>query len=59
MRYDILGYTPKEGQWKWKEESAREAIENYRTFEQEYSSKMTLEEYWKLTGENKNFYEET
>ena len=55
MRYDILGYTPKEGQWKWKEESAREAIENYRTFEQEYSSKMTLEEYWKLTGENKKF----
>lgn len=53
--YDILGYTPKEGQWKWKEESAREAIENYRTFEQEYSSKMTLEEYWKLTGENKKF----
>ena len=55
MRYDILGYTPKEGQWKWKEESAREAIENYRTFEQEYSSKMSLEEYWKLTGENKKF----
>ena len=32
MRYDILGFIPEEGQWKWKQEVAKEAVENYKVF---------------------------
>ena len=55
MRYEILGYKPQEGQWKWKEDVAREAIINYKEYEDKYSSSMTLEEYWKKTGKSKRF----
>ncbi|MBM4309867.1 MAG: site-specific DNA-methyltransferase [Deltaproteobacteria bacterium] len=55
MRYDILGFTPNEGQWKWKEETALEAVENYKLYESEYSSQMTLEQYWESTGKVKKF----
>ena len=46
MRYEVLGYTPTEGQWKWKKEVAQEAIQNYHEYEEKYSSALTLEEYW-------------
>lgn len=46
MRYDILGFLPETGQWKWSEERARKAIENYIKYEKEYSEKETLEDYW-------------
>ncbi len=55
MRYDILGVTPLEGQWKWKKEVAEEAVNNYIEFEQNYSQKMSLEEYWISTGRCKRF----
>lgn len=55
MRYDILGYTPESGQWKWKEETSREAILNYETYCNEFSDKMTLEEYWEHTGKTMKF----
>lgn len=55
MRYDLFGFIPKEGQWKWQESVAREAEENYRVFEKDFSGRMTLEEYWKLTGKCKRF----
>lgn len=55
MRYDILGVSPTEGQWKWKKEVADEAVANYREFELKYQPKMTLEEYWVMTGKNKRF----
>lgn len=55
MRYDLFGFTPTEGQWKWKEDVAREAAENYRIYEEQYSQIMTLEEYWKKEGSNKRF----
>ena len=29
MRYDVLGVTPADGQWKWKKEVADEAVANY------------------------------
>ena len=32
MRYDILGYTPETGQWKWSEEKAQKAVDNYQTY---------------------------
>lgn len=55
MRYDLFGFTPVEGQWKWQESVAREAEENYKVFEKDFSDKMTLEEYWKSTGKCKRF----
>lgn len=55
MRYDLLGVTPEEGQWKWMKEVAYEAVANYKEYEQNYQSKMTLEEYWEKTGRTKRF----
>lgn len=55
MRYDILGFTPESGQWKWKSETALEAIENYKEFREKYENSMTLEEYWIKTDTTKKF----
>ena len=55
MRYDVLGVVPSEGQWKWKKEVADEAVNNYRIYEEQYLSTMTLEEYWASTGKSKRF----
>jgi adenine-specific DNA-methyltransferase len=55
MRYDILGYTPETGQWKWKKETAYEAIENYQKYLSQFSDQMTLEEYWEKTGKKLKF----
>ena len=55
MRYDLLGVTPADGQWKWKKEIADEAVENYREYERDFSAEMTLEEYWASTGKRKRF----
>ena len=55
MRYDILGFTPETGQWKWKQETALEAVENYKQYLEHFSSHMSLEEYWIQTGMTKKF----
>lgn len=50
MRYDILGFTPQTGQWRNSKEKADIAIKNYKVFEEQFASKMTLEEYFAKTG---------
>ncbi|MCQ9882290.1 site-specific DNA-methyltransferase [Staphylococcus aureus] len=50
MRYDILGFTPTTGQWRWSKELADEAIKNYEVYINDFSDKMTIDEYWKETG---------
>jgi adenine-specific DNA-methyltransferase len=50
MRYPLLGVEPSEGQWKWKKETAYEAVENYERYMEKFSHKMSLEEYWDQTG---------
>jgi adenine-specific DNA-methyltransferase len=55
MRYEIFGFTPETGQWKLKESSAKEAIENYETYLKKFSSEISLEEYWQQTGKTKKF----
>lgn len=55
MRYDILGFTPETGQWKWKQEVAQEAVENYIVYVDQFSKTMSLEEYWAKTGKSKKF----
>lgn len=55
MRYEILNANISEGQWKWKKEVAEEAVENYKKYVNEFEHKMSLEEYWRLTGEKLKF----
>lgn len=50
MRYDVLGFTPETGQWRSSREKAENAVANYKKFVDEYSTKMTLEEYYVKTG---------
>ncbi len=54
MRYDILGYTPDAGQWKWSKEKALEAIKNYKTYLSKHRTK-TLEQYWLETDKKLSF----
>ena len=55
LRYDILGFTPKTGQWRYSQEKALIAVENYLQYQKYYSDKMTLEEYWEKTGRSLRF----
>ena len=55
MRYDILGYTPTTGQWKWSKEEAEKAVANYKLYQSKYSDQMSLEEYWNKTGRKLKF----
>ncbi len=55
MRYEVLGFTPTTGQWRWQKELAEQAVENYKTYLEKYSEKMTIEEYWRATGEKLKF----
>lgn len=55
MRYDILGFTPTSGQWKWRKELAEQAVQNYIEYLNNFSNKYTLEEYWENTGKKLKF----
>ena len=54
MRYELLGVTPKNGQWKWKKDTAQEAVANYEEY-LELHAQQSLEEYWIKTGKTKKF----
>lgn len=54
MRYEIFGFKPARGQWKWAKERALTAVENFRIYEKEFSH-ITLEEYWRTTGKKLEF----
>jgi len=49
MRYELLGETLSHGQWKWEEQRAKRAVENYKRYLAE-SRGRTLVEYWRDTG---------
>ena len=55
MRYEVLGFVPETGQWRWQKELANEAVKNYQKYEREFSSKMSLEDYWISTGKKLKF----
>ena len=61
MRYDILGVSIKEGQWKWAEGRAKKAAANYdeylrKSAEAELAGKkLELVDYWRDTGEELEF----
>ncbi len=54
MRYELLGVTPKTGQWKWKKSKADEAIRNYQRF-LKVAAGRSLVEYWQDTGKKLKF----
>jgi len=53
MRYELLGVTHTRGQWKWSEERAQRAIQNYQEYLEH--SDVDLVEYWNTTGEALEF----
>lgn len=55
MRYEILGFTPDSGQWRWSKEKAEEGVKNYENYLSNFSKNMTLEDYWRETGESLKF----
>lgn len=55
MRYEILGYEPISGQWKWSKDKALVAVKNYENYLENFSSKMSLEDYWADTGKSLQF----
>ncbi len=51
MRYELLGVSLEKGQWMWKEERARRAVENYQKYLKEAKNTgESLEEYSRRTG---------
>jgi adenine specific DNA methylase Mod len=54
MRYEIFGFKPLRGQWKWAKERALKAIANYDLYEQKFSQ-ISLDEYWEATGKELEF----
>jgi adenine-specific DNA-methyltransferase len=55
MRFDILGFNPEDGQWKWGKEKSEEAIKNYQIYQAQYADKISLEDYWEQTGKQLAF----
>ena len=54
MRYDLLGVTPADGQWKWSRDRAQAAAENYKRFLREANGR-TLEQFWEENGSELEF----
>ncbi len=54
MRYELMGFTPKTGQWRWSEEKALEGVANYEGYLKDDNGQ-SLEEYWEGTGKSKRF----
>ncbi|MGC2983611.1 site-specific DNA-methyltransferase [Enterococcus faecalis] len=45
MRYDLLGFTPETGQWRWSKDKALEAVDNYLEYLEKFEDSLTLEKY--------------
>jgi len=54
MRYQLFGFAPERGQWKWSEDRAKKAIENYKLYLSKFSN-ISLDQYWKQTHQNLEF----
>lgn len=54
MRYKLLGEKPTHGQWKWSQERAEQAVDNYKKFIENRNGK-SLVEYWLETGKDLEF----
>jgi hypothetical protein len=54
MRYELFGTTPSTGQWRWEEQRARKAVNNYEYYLEHYSQNMSLDEYYTETVVKQN-----
>ncbi len=54
MRYELFGFVPERGQWKWSEARAQMAIENYKLYLSKFAD-IPLEQYWIQTRQNMEF----
>lgn len=55
MRYELLGVTPPNGQWKWARERALKAAGNYDKYLAEGKGGESLAKYWHRMGESLEF----
>ena len=46
MRYEIFGYKPEKGQWRWEIGRATKAVQNYERYCSEYASTMSIDDYY-------------
>lgn len=46
MRYTLFGQTPETGQWRWEENRAIRARENYERYLRDYADHMSLDDYY-------------
>jgi adenine-specific DNA-methyltransferase len=46
MRYELFGFTPDTGQWRWEAGRAREAVKNYQTYVETHSASMSIDEWY-------------
>jgi adenine-specific DNA-methyltransferase len=46
MRYELFGFTPETGQWRWEAGRAREAVKNYQTYVETRSASMSIDEWY-------------
>jgi DNA modification methylase len=45
MRYELLGVTPTEGQWRWAKPRAIKAVANYKYYQENYEGKIEIDTY--------------
>lgn len=56
MDYELFGFYPaSNNHWRWEPEKTKTAIKNYDDWLKNHSDKKTLTEFWKETGEKKDF----
>ena len=48
MRYELFGVHPEEGQWRWAEQRAHNAVANYDLYCDQYEALYSLDEYFGL-----------
>lgn len=55
MRYELFGYTPESGQWRWEKNRTEEAVRNYERYLSEGASRISLDEWYldELTATNR------
>jgi len=46
MRYKLFNQHPQNGQWRWKESRAKEAVDNYKAYLKRFSAEETLDQYY-------------
>ena len=54
MRYELFGFTPETGQWRWEEGRTKEAVKNYQNYLDNHSQNLSIDEWYidNLTATN-------